>query len=97
MTQVLTLANGMQFDCGFFGEATIGALYLILPHTNIITVATAFGNAANLEHLVYEERDDEGVVRREERDGYRVVISINVMTDGAVRVGLRRPYVGEEL
>lgn len=88
----LRTSSGKIFDCGYWGVATVGALYVVIENTSLVEIATLVSNKDELEKLEYIENDN--VV--ETATGFNIVVSINNAANGQVRLGLRRPYVGEE-
>lgn len=87
-------ATGKEYDCGFWGEASAGVLYIILENASMAEAAIVSSSATELATLTYID-DDGNVV--ETAENYTVLISINSAGQNAVRIGIRRPYVGEEV
>lgn len=93
--KTLTTAKGHTFDCEFFAEASVGVLYTIVNNTTLTEVATILSDTEELEELHYVETNGDEVIMDETKTGYTILVSINQMPSNAIRIGLRRPYVGE--
>lgn len=86
-------ATGLEFDCGFFAEASNGTLYFIVCNISAVEAVTVFYNRAETATLQYVVGGE--VVA--ERTGYIINMDTVTQADGSVRIGLRRPFVGEEI
>lgn len=95
MNTIIT-TSGKEYDCSFLGEASVGVLYIVIEHSNIGTVATVFSDINETSTLKYRYETIDGQ-KTDEFLNYVVMVSINQMANGATRVGLRRPYIGENI
>lgn len=86
-------ATGKEFDCGFWGEASAGVLYVIFENTNLADIAVIVSSNEELKNLYYVDENGNVV---DTAENYTVLISMNNAGANAIRVGIRRPFVGEE-
>lgn len=86
-------ASGAEFNCGFFAEASIGTLYMILNGITPMQAVTTFYNREETARLEYIVNGDVALVK----EGYVINTDTVTQADGSIRIGLRRPFVGEEV
>lgn len=89
-----TLNNGKIYECPFCGLASVGILYVDVFGVSLREALEIFSDPNNTKSMVY--RGGEECVTYE---GYTTIIGVEYAYNNtsAVRVALRRPYVGEEV
>lgn len=89
-----TLNDGTSYSCSFCGLASVGILYVDLIDMNLTQALEIFSNPNNTKSMVYR-----GGEERVTYEGYTTIIGVEYAYNdtSAVRVALRRPYVGEEV
>lgn len=88
-----TLNNGKIYECPFCGLASVGILYVDVIGASLAEALEVFSAPANTKHMEYQAGEGMTVY-----DGYTRIIGVEYAYNNtsAVRVALRKPYVGEE-
>lgn len=90
---LITLSNGIKYECPFCGLASVGILYVDVIGASLVEALEAFSVPENTKHMEYHAGEETTVY-----DGYTRIIGVEYAYNNtsAVRVALRRPYAGEE-
>lgn len=89
-----TLNNGKIYECSFCGLASVGILYVDVLGMSLKEALETFSDPNNTKSMVYR-----GGEERVTYEGYTTIIGVEYAYNdtSAVRISLRRPYVGEEV
>lgn len=83
----VTLADGTELPCDFFGyAASVGLQYIDVPGITVVKAARFFGDEKKTERITFTGGDETIV-----REGYTVCVGISLGSE-SVRVTLRRPF-----
>lgn len=86
-TPVITLADGTELPCDFFGyAASVGLQYIDVPGITVIKAARIFGDEKKTEKITFAGGDEVVV-----REGYTVCVGISLGSE-SVRITMRRPF-----
>ena len=83
----ITLADGTELPCDFFGySASVGLQYIDIPDITVVKAARLFGDAKKTAQITFENASETVV-----REGFTVCAGITA-SDNVCRVMMRRPY-----
>ena len=83
----VTLADGTELPCVFFGyAASVGLQYIDVPGITVVKAARLFGDEKKTGKLTFAGGDETVV-----REGYTVCVGISLGSE-SVRVTMRRPF-----
>lgn len=87
----LTLADGSQLPCDFFGLSGSGRLYIDVYGLSWREACDLFDKTEKTAEMTFPF--DGGPVTRR---GFTVLLGHDLIEDGGVRITMRRPYAEEE-
>lgn len=86
-TPQITLADGTELPCDFFGyAASVGLQYIDIPDITVVKAARLFGDTKKTTQITFENASETVV-----REGFTVCVGITA-SDNVCRVMMRRPY-----
>lgn len=84
----ITLADGVEFPCNFFGYAeSIGWQYIDIPNITLAEAASIFSDLEKTSRITFTNFSDTVV-----REGFTVCVGVT-LTEDVCRITMRRPYV----
>lgn len=87
----VTLADGTEFPCDFFGYAeSVGWQYIDIPDITLADAASVFSDSEKTSRIVFKNSSDTVV-----REGFTVCVGVTI-TEGICRITMRRPYAQPE-
>ena len=87
----LTLADGSEVPCDFFGLSSTGRLYIDVYGMSWREACELFDDPEKTASMTFPF--DTGP---ETRRGFTVLLGHDLIEDGGVRITMRRPYAEEE-